>query len=177
MLFWVLFFFNSIDAQVEIFRVSQDTGYVISPEDTITKPPQFTGGEEAFFNYLATSINYQVLSNQLMGDNIKFSFYVEKNGKISDFKFIQGENINVVNELERVLTGPLMPDWEPGYLEGKKKKTLMIYDLKFMLSNDLPKIIVSKNYTFSEYTNKTNLLKRFIVAGSVLILATLFITR
>jgi hypothetical protein len=70
-----------------------------------------------------------------------------------------------------------MPEWEPGFLVGKKKKTLMIYDLKFSLSNELPKVIVSKNYTFSEYTTQTNLLKRFLVAGSVLILATLFITR
>jgi protein TonB len=176
----LIFFWCSIHglfAQVEVFRVTQDTGYVISPEDTITKPPQFVGGDEAFYQYLASSVNYQTLNSQLLGDDVKFSFYIERNGKLSDFKIIQSVNINLSIELERVLTSTQMPNWEPGYLEGKKKKTLMIYDLKFSLSNELPKVIVSKNYTFSEYTTQTNLLKRFLVAGSVLILATLFITR
>jgi protein TonB len=176
-LFCFLFFLFGVYSQVEVFRGSQDTGYVISPEDTITKPPQFDGGEDAFYSFLANSVNYQVLNAQLIGDDIKFSFYVEKNGKLSDFKIIQSVNVNLSIELERILTSDLMPEWEPGFLVGKKKKTLMVYDLKFSLSNELPKVIVSKNYTFSEYTTQTNLLKRFLVAGSVLILATLFITR
>jgi hypothetical protein len=164
-------------SQVEVFRGTQDTGYVFSPEDTITKPPQFDGGEDAFYNFMASYVNYKVLNAQLIGDNIKFSFNIEKNGSLSDFKIIHSANVNLSIELERILTSDLMPQWEPGYLVGKKKKTLMIYDLKFSLSNELPKVIVSKNYTFSEYTKQTNLLKRFLVAGSVLILATLFITR
>lgn len=177
LLFCSLLFIQLLHAQVEVFRGTQDTGYVFSPEDTITKPPQFVGGEDAFYSFLANSVNFQVLNSQLIGDDIKFSFYVEKSGKLSDFKIIQSANINLSVELERLLTSDLMPEWEPGFLVGKKKKTLMIYDLKFSLSNELPKVIVSKNYTFSEYTTQTNLLKRFLVAGSVLILVTLFITR
>lgn len=163
-------------AQVEVFRYQPDTSTYIKPSDTITSIPVFENGDDDFFRYLETSIDYKGIQIQnISGESIKFSFYVEKSGEISDVNIISSTNFNLSNELIRVM-GRSKP-WSPGYLEGKKKKTLMIYDLNVKSVASIPPLEITKNNHYVEYTNKTNAIKWFIVVSSVLILTTLLITR
>jgi hypothetical protein len=163
-------------SQVEIFRNQPDTSTFINPSDTITSIPVFENGDEDFFRFLETNIDYRGIQIQnLSGENIKFSFYVEKNGEISDVKIINSSNMNLSNEMIRVMSR--IKPWTPGYLVGKKKKTLMIYDLNVRSVSSMPPIEITKNNYSIEYTNKTKSIKWFIVVSSVLILTTLFITR
>ncbi len=179
---WVLFallglYITAIQAQVEIFRNQEDTSTYIAPGDTITKPPQFETGERDFFNYIETHFNLRVNSQamDLQGAIVKFSFYVEKDGSISDYKHLYASNAIIASEVERIVSR--MPKWTPGYQTGKKKKTLMVYDLSVRVVNDLPMVQVTKNSASLEYTDKTNELKWFIVAGAVLVLLTLWIIK
>lgn len=163
-------------SQVEIFRNTQDTSTYIRPEDTITKPPVFGAGDHDFFRYIETKFMFRPNSGALdyQGENIRFSFYVGKDGKVSDFEMLYGSNAIVAAEIERIVTN--MPEWEPGYLNGKKKKTLMIYNLLIRRVDDLPPVQVTLNESTLEYTDQTKQLKWFIIGGSVLVLATLWIT-
>ena len=163
-------------SQVEIFRHDEDTSNYIPPGDTITKPPSFASGDEEFFRYIETHFNLRLLGSSLSlsGELVKFQFYVEKDGKISDYKHINGTNALVSSEIEDIVNR--MPDWNPGYFEGKKRRTLMIYDLKVReVVGAVTPIEVTKNSMSAEYTDKTKQIKWFMASGAILILASLWL--
>jgi hypothetical protein len=164
--------------QVEIFRNQEDTATFIPPQDTITKPPQYGNGEADFFKYIEEHFfirNNTYTSN--LGITVRFSFFVERDGSISDYKHIFGTNQMYSAEIERVISH--MPRWTPGYYSGKKRKVMMEYDLTLRPIAYLtpPMIEISKNNVSAQYTDKTNQLKWFIVSGAVLILVTLWIIK
>lgn len=171
------FILSGLYAQVEVFRPSSDTATYIDPKDTITTPPIFETGDLDFFRYIETHFTMLTTSTSLTytGGNYKFKFYIDKDGSLSDFEMITFSDANISRELERVIS--LMPKWTPGVFEGKKKRTLMVYDINIQRVNDFNSIQVTKRDSDVQYTRQTNSIKWFIVAGSVLILLGLFITR
>ncbi len=162
--------------QVEIYKGEPDTATYIPPEDTITRPPQFESGEADFFRYMELRFNMRNNSQalDLQGEIVRFSFYVEKDGSITDYTAMFSTNAIIASEIERIVT--TMPKWSPGYSYGKKKRTLMVYDLSVRPVYDLPGVEISKNSSSAQYTSKTKDLKWFIVGGSVLVLLTLWLT-
>lgn len=171
----VLFSFKSLHGQVEVFRPTADTSTYIAPEDTITKAPVFEGGDADFFRYIETRFNLRTNATamDLVGESIKFSFFVNKDGSISEYTLLSGSNAIVSSEFERIISK--MPNWSPGKLVGKKKKTLMVYNLLIRQVNDFPPVQITMNSNSVEYTDKTKELKIFIMAGTILVAATLWI--
>lgn len=166
----------SLNAQVEIYR-GEDTSTYIAPSDTITKPPVYGLSDRDFFQYIELHVSMLNIGNSLTyaGGSYKFSFYVEKDGKLSDFTMITFTDANVANELKRVISG--MPSWNPGYYQGKKKRTMMIYNVNVRSVNDIGAIEVTMNDYDVEYTRATNPLKWSMVIGSVLLLIGFIIVR
>lgn len=163
-------------SQVEIFKHEEDTSTFIPPEDTMTRPPTFGSGDDEFFRYIETHFNFRVIGSSLniMGEFVKFQFYVDKSGKISEYKHIVGTNAQVSSEIEDIVTG--MPEWNPGYFEGKKRRTLMIYDIKIReVIGAVTPVEVTKNSMSAEYTDKTKQIKWFMASGAVLILVSLWL--
>lgn len=167
----------AVYAQVEIYRPQQaDTATYIAPGDTITCAPKFENGDQDFFRYIETRFNLRNNSTVLdySGENIRFSFYVEKDGSVTDYTHLYGSNAIVASEIERIVT--TMPAWKPGYLSGKKKKTLMVYDILIKRVDDFPPVQIVANDRKLEYTDKTKQIKWFIVGGTLLILVSLWIS-
>jgi hypothetical protein len=171
-----LFSLGYSKAQVEVFKNREDTSTYIAPKDTITKAPIFENGDHDFFRYIENNFNMRRNFESLdyFAENINFSFYIDKDGQLVDYKHISGSNAIVSSELERIITK--MPKWSPGYLNGRKKKTLMIYSINIRRVDDFPPVEVVKNTSSLEYSDQTKQIKWFIVAGSVLVLVTLWIT-
>jgi hypothetical protein len=168
---------TSLNAQVEIYRGENDTANYIAPKDTITTAPRFENGDLDFYRYLETHMNMMNIGSSItyQGANFKFSFYVEKDGDISDFQMISFGDANIAHELERVID--IMPKWTPGVYVGKKKKTLMIYDVFIRKVNDFNSIEVSPRDTSVQYTRSTNPLKWALVVTSVLVLLGFIVVR
>lgn len=164
-------------AQVEIYRGETDTSTYIAPEDTITKPPIFETGDLDFFRYIETHVTLLNISSTLTytGGNYKFSFYIEKDGTLEDFSMLTYADANIAHELERVISR--MPKWSPGYYQGKKKRTLMVYNVNLRKIDDFNAIEVTKNDSDVQYTRSTNPLKWAMVAGSILILIGLIVVK
>lgn len=161
-------------AQVEVFRNYEDTATFIAPKDTITSPPIYGAGTEDFLRYLEANINVKnTLESRSIADIFYFSFYVEKDGSLSNYELISFTNGIMAGELERAVMR--MPEWEPGYLNGRKKRTKMFYKINIRKVNDFSPIEVTLNESDMQYSEKTKLLKIFITAGSVLVLATLWL--
>jgi hypothetical protein len=164
-----------LSAQVEVFRNNVDTSTYIAPEDTITRSPMFEGGDQDFFRFIETRFNLRTNAQSLdfTGETIKFSFYVNKDGSVSEYTLLSGSNAIVSSEFERIVGS--MPKWSPGFLVGKKKRTLMVYNLYVKRVDDFPPVQITLNSNSVEYTDKTKELKIFIMAGTILVAATLWI--
>jgi len=115
-------------------------------EKAIDRPevePEFPGGMEALYAYLAKNLKYsdEAKKNEVQG-NVLISFIIEKNGKISNAKItangLKGkENTpeSVINDcaLQALKIIKEMPDWKPGMNKGKPVKTNFAIPIRFAL--------------------------------------------
>ncbi|MDI1232894.1 MAG: hypothetical protein PSX81_01280 [bacterium] len=175
----VLFFFgiHSLIAQVEVFRGGgADTSTYIAPEDTITRAPSFGNGPYDFYRYIENHFNMTLYGKYLnyYADNVRFSFYVERNGNLSDFQVLSTTHQMVASEIINIVN--TMPEWVPGKLEGRRKRTLMIFDLNIQLVDDFPNVLITQNGLQSEFSNKHKSLKWFLLGGSVIAMLALWIS-
>lgn len=79
--------------------------------------PSFPGGNEALFKFLADNFTYPVVSTPISGRTI-CQFVVEKDGKITNI-FIKKSSGEKILDDEAVRVISIMPDWNPGYKDGK----------------------------------------------------------
>lgn len=79
--------------------------------------PEFPGGEEALYKYLAENIKYPVMakSNKVEG-RVYITFVIEKDGTVSDAKVLRSVNEELDAEALRVINA--MPKWKPGTQRG-----------------------------------------------------------
>src|SRR6478735_4624879 len=81
---------HSLQAQVEVYKGDDDTSSYIAPEDTITIAPQFGSGPGEIYRFIEDNYNVRLNGQYLsyFPENIRFSFYVEKNGTVSNFELL-----------------------------------------------------------------------------------------
>lgn len=99
-------------ATAKVYDMSQFT-----PADTM---PRFQNGDMTTFCYwMSRNINYpqEAIDSGLEG-KVVFSFIVETDGSLSEFKILQSPSVILSQEVERVFNNS--PKWEPGWHMGKK---------------------------------------------------------
>lgn len=100
--------YNTMDltenADGEVFSVVEDE-------------PEFPGGVEALYKYLAENIKYPVLAKEKgTQGRVYVAFVVEKDGSVSNAKVLRGVSEEVDAEALRVINA--MPKWKPGMQQG-----------------------------------------------------------
>ena len=79
--------------------------------------PEFPGGVEALYKYLAENIKYPVLAKEKgTQGRVYVTFVVEKDGSVTDAKVLRGVSEEVDAEALRVINA--MPKWKPGMQQG-----------------------------------------------------------
>ena len=79
--------------------------------------PEFPGGEEALYKYLAENIKYPVMAkNNKVEGRVYITFVIEKDGNVSDAKVLRSDNEELNAEALRVINA--MPKWKPGMQQG-----------------------------------------------------------
>lgn len=177
-LFLILNCSTTLFSQVEIYRgEEEDTSTFIAPGDTITSPPMFGNGVGDFLHYLEMNINIRNVENSLnyQPDVFTIQFIIDKKGRISDYETIAFTDANVAHHLELAILR--MPEWKPGYQDGRKKKTTMVYKLNIRKVTDVQPIEVTLNDSNLTYSNELKGLRLFLAAGGVLVLLTLWIIK
>lgn len=167
--------FQNTYAQIERYHNVEDTAKYIAPKDTITLLPIYGSSENDFLNYLELHYNTTMYGQYLseVGTNISLSFNVEKNGELSDIEITNTGSQAMASEFERILEN--MPKWNAGILDGKTKRTLMIYNLVVYKDNSMEGIRIEKTGVQNEYLNKSKGLKIFLLVGASLIMLKLLI--
>jgi len=81
---------------------------------SITKQPEFPGGMDKFYKYLAASVRYpeEAIRNNIQG-KVFLSFIVEKDGQLKDIKVERKLGGGTDEEAVRLLQNS--PKWTPGY--------------------------------------------------------------
>jgi len=110
----------------------------IVPEDTAiykypAKYPEFPGGENALFRYLAENIKYTREAREInLQGTVHVSFVVWKDGSIRDVKLLRDIGAGLDEKVLQVIQS--MPNWIPGSQGGKAVNVEYVIPVKFKLN-------------------------------------------
>ncbi len=130
---------NAANPEVD-FTVAQQQEVVANTNDTIYDgmghlaevDPEFPGGEEALYKYLAQNIHYpeQAKKEQIQG-RVFVNFVIEKDGSIADAVVKRGIGGGCDEEALRVVNA--MPKWTPGKVRGENVRVNYCLPINFKL--------------------------------------------
>ena len=99
----------------------------------VEKMPEFPGGQQAMLNFLKDNVHYPEIAkeNGIQG-RVICQFVVAKNGAIEDVKVLRsGGDASLDKEALRVIKA--MPNWQPGWQDGKPVRTRFNLPIIFKL--------------------------------------------
>ena len=86
--------------------------------DVVEQMPEFPGGMEALFKYMAENMKYpEDAKKQLVEGRVLVQFIVETDGSVSNTEVLMRVFPSLDAEAVRVISG--MPKWIPGKQNGK----------------------------------------------------------
>lgn len=102
------------------------------PLRVVEELPEFPGGMSEFVTWLTTAIRYP-RSAQLkkIQGTVMISFVVEKDGSITNYKYVKKASSALDYEAMRVIR--IMPKWKPGKDHGKTCRTVVAVPVVFAL--------------------------------------------
>lgn len=94
--------------------------------------PEFIGGYNAMTKYINSNIEYPQMAKEVgVRGKVICAFVVEKNGEISNVKVMRGIGYGCDEEAVRVLKN--MPNWKPGFQNGKPIRVNFNIPIAFQL--------------------------------------------
>jgi TonB family protein len=116
-------------SKVELNSGLQRSNHFFKAIDTM---PEFPGGTKALNDFLKKNLHYPAIAieNQIEG-TLFISFIVEENGETSSVTILRSLDSSCDEEALRVVGS--MPDWKPGYKEGKPVRVQINLPIKFQL--------------------------------------------
>ena len=100
--------------------------------DVVEEMPQYPGGPQELFGFLARNIKYPVDAEKAgIQGRVIVTFVVEEDGSISDPKVVKSVDPLLDAEALRVIS--LMPKWQPGKQNGQAVKVKYTVPLTFRL--------------------------------------------
>jgi len=102
------------------------------PLRIVEQLPEFPGGMTEFMRWLTHALKYPLRASQQkqMGE-VMVSFVVEKDGSISNVRFVKQTHTSLDAEVLRVLR--IMPKWTPGQNKGKPCRSVVAVPFVFAL--------------------------------------------
>ena len=118
-------------AQVEVTPAAnqntEEEVFVVVEEE-----PEFPGGMEALYRYLASNIKYpREAKNEMIQGTVYVSFVIEKDGSVSNIKVLRNIGGGCGEEAVRVVQA--MPKWKPARQRGKRVRAQYTLPIKFNL--------------------------------------------
>ncbi|MGB1041103.1 MAG: TonB family protein [Flavobacteriales bacterium] len=98
----------------------------------VEESPEFPGGEEKLFEFMAKNISYpsQAKTDSIEG-TVYVQFVVEKNGELTDIRIVRGIGHGCDKEVLKMIG--LMPRWNPAEQRGVAVRQRMTLPVKFVL--------------------------------------------
>jgi len=121
---------DSINNEILLGEETGEVGIFTVPEIE----PEFPGGIEAMYKFLASNIRYPQLAreNNISG-KVYVTFVVETDGSLSNFRLLRDIGGGCGSEAIRVVK--TMPKWKPGMQKGEPVRVQFNLPVKFSLSD------------------------------------------
>jgi protein TonB len=126
MLFYAFTISSAVDAKGNIL-----TKAVTNITFQTVTPPQFPGGEKAFYTFLGKNLKWPDSSIDAQG-KVLVSFYIEKDGQLTNFKIERSLGALFDNEAIRVLKKS--PKWIPAKQNGRPIRYKYTVPVNFTIS-------------------------------------------
>lgn len=98
----------------------------------VEQMPQFPGGDNGLFKYLAESIRYPVDAQESgIQGRVICQFIIDENGQVNDVKVVRSVDASLDAEAIRVIKA--MPKWIPGQQRGKSVSVQYTLPINFRL--------------------------------------------
>ena len=98
----------------------------------VEEMPQFVGGDQELYKYLASMIQYPVAAQQKgVQGRVVCQFIIDRNGKVTEPSIVRGVATELDAEAIRVILG--MPSWKPGKQKGKTVNVKYTLPINFRL--------------------------------------------
>ena len=132
----LIFIFMAMIATVSAAAQTDRTERKVADDEevfaVVEQDPEFDGGMEGLYHYLATNIKYPAdARNAGVQGRVFVSFVIEKDGSVSNVKVLRSPDERLSREAERVVNE--MPKWKPGRQHGKKVRVLYNLPINFQL--------------------------------------------
>jgi len=94
--------------------------------------PQYPGGTEALYRFIADNIKYpEKAKNASVEGKVYASFVIEQDGSVGEMKILKGIGYGCDEETLRVIA--MMPNWTPGMQNNKAVRVQMNLPVSFKL--------------------------------------------
>ena len=103
-------------------------GQLLKPILNPTKRAEFSGGKQAFSDFMRANINLPQEARKIRG-KVRVAFIVTKEGEICDIRIISKPKQYLDREVIRAIR--IMPKWVPGINEGEICDCYYLFDIKF----------------------------------------------
>lgn len=102
------------------------------PLAAVDQQPQFPGGNNSLASFLQNNIHYNPKARELgISGKVHSSFIINSKGEVEAIKIIRSLGYGLDEEVIRVLAK--MPEWKPGYYQGKPVSTILNIPVSFSL--------------------------------------------
>jgi len=103
----------------------------------VEQMPEFPGGTDSLFRYLAANIRYPD-SARLLGveGRVYVKFIVSEKGNVDSVRVLRGIGYGCDGEAARVIRN--MPRWKPGHQDGKPVKVYFTLPITYRLEDRYP---------------------------------------
>ena len=124
---------NAQNKKVEKAQTHKDTTTDDKVYEMCEQMPTYKGGEEAMMRFLSQVTRYPQRAQEFgIQGCVVVGFIVEKDGSLSDFKFIQ--RVDPELDDEALKTVKAMPKWNPGKHNGKNVRVRHSVPVGFKLT-------------------------------------------
>lgn len=113
---------------------AQDTITSVTKKDSVFSPPEkipeFPGGEQALYKFLANNLKYpKEAAEKQIGGKVFVRFMVDQEGNVTDVTIYKGVSPEMDAEAIRIVK--LMPKWKPGAVNGRSVSIIMTLPIVF----------------------------------------------
>jgi TonB family protein len=115
----------------EVLKSDSGTGVY----DIVDEMPEFPGGDKALSMFLISNTNYpdEAVQNNLEG-RVFIKFIIDEKGKVTEPEIVRSSGHPILDE-EALRVISVLPDWNPGILDGKTVKVNFTVPINFQLSS------------------------------------------
>jgi protein TonB len=138
LVWFAIIVWSTVGAQDDHGSVPSGTAYGDTCVTTCEVMPEYPGGDEQLFTFLASNARYpKEARKQWIEGTVFVSFVIEKDGAVSSVKVVRGVHPLLDNEALRVVGS--LERWTPGTLLGKPVRVQFSMPIKFSLQGTPPK--------------------------------------